>query len=128
MRRKVLWEDEQVPATRPEGHFGFSASAAVIDLLMHHDQDDPGYRYTFNGDLCQMATQEDFLRRAGFDIGHLDVYPAVRTEEEFNEAITLIWRHKASGWWHYKDKLVALKVCTAEEFQGRLLAPEALSN
>lgn len=80
-----------------------------------------GFQYLLDGDLCQMSTQEEFLRSHGFDVGRCNVYPAVRTEEEFKRALRAIWENKVAGWWHYKDKYGKYGICTAEKCDAALL-------
>ncbi len=68
------------------------------------------YNFTLNGDLSQMATQKVFLVKNGFDVGQLDVYPALKTEEEYLRAIKLIFEHRIEGWWNYKDDCKEIKI------------------
>jgi hypothetical protein len=85
---------------------------SLYNLIFHANKEDKGYRYIFQGDLRQMSEQKEFLQNEGFDIGLLDVYPAVKTEEEFNRALKRIWECKVPGWWHYKNRMISLGICT----------------
>lgn len=81
------------------------------------ERDDVGFRFLIDGDLNQMGIQERFLRERGFTVGRRNVYPALRTEEEFNAAIKAIWESRIAGWWHYRKRLVENDVCTEEQFE-----------
>ena len=83
-------------------------------------REDAGFLFLLNGDLNQMGIQDRFLRSRGFTIGRRDVYPALRTKEEFNTAIKAIWESRIAGWWHYRKKLVENGVCTEEQFKQAL--------
>jgi hypothetical protein len=98
----------------------FTISSGVAGLLNERDTHDAGYTFTFDGDLCQMSSQKEFLLHRGFDVGQCGVYPAVKDKETFDKAITAIWEDRAEGYWHYEDKLVTLKACTHEEFRAAL--------
>jgi hypothetical protein len=95
----------------------FTMSSGVFDLLINREKHDQGYGFTFEGDLNQMLIQMGFLQHSGFDVGRCGVYPAVKTQDEFDRAITAIWNLKIEGWWHYRKRLIELKVCTDDEFQ-----------
>jgi hypothetical protein len=95
-------------------------SSGVADLLINRERHDQGYEFTFDDDLNQMSIQMGFLQHSGFDVGRCGVYSAVKTQDEFDRAITAIWNFKIEGWWHYKEKLVELKVCINDEFQKAL--------
>lgn len=77
-------------------------------------------QFLLDGDLSQMSEQEEFLRSRGFKVGRTDVYPGLYTEEEFRSALDLIWKHRVSGWWHYKEKYVKYSICSQEEFMAAL--------
>lgn len=76
--------------------------------------------YYFKGDLCQMASQASLLRNYGFCIIMSNVYPTVKTEEEYIKAINLIYTMKCEGWWHYKDRLIENGICTKYEYWKNL--------
>ena len=99
---------------------GFRVSPGVLGLLGSAGKHDEGYKYTVKGDLGQMSAQGDFLRRRGFDVGQLDVYPALKTEEEYNWAVLSIYLSKIEGWWHYRKPLIEAGICTEEEFNASL--------
>ena len=89
----------------------------VFDLLLHANKNDENYvemsdiesnHYTFQGDLQQMFTQEDFLKKH---------YPAVKTKDEFNQALALIFKNRVWGWWQYKDEIIKLGICDLLEWQ-----------
>ena len=67
-----------------------------------------------------MGIQERFLRGQGLSVRRWDAYPGLRTQEEYDEAIILIWQHKVAGWWHYQKRLVELEICTEKEFKEAL--------
>ena len=71
-----------------------------------------------SGDLHQMGVQAAFLRAQGMTVGHVDVYPSVRTEEEKLQAMRLLWEYDVEGWWNLD--LVRAGICTDEEFHTRL--------
>jgi len=98
---------------RTSGVRGLLSSAAS-------GRNDQGYSYYLNGDLCQMSAQERFLSRHGMVLGRRDVYPALKTEEDFKKALTLLWEHKVAGWWHYKKKMVEYGICTEDEYETAL--------
>ncbi|MBU2704102.1 L-rhamnose mutarotase [Sporomusaceae bacterium BoRhaA] len=78
-------------------------------------------RYLLNqGDLHQLGVQSLFLRRNGFDIEQVDVFSAVETEDEYNEAIALFYQNRVEGWWNYKDELIKYRICTEDEFKKAL--------
>jgi hypothetical protein len=57
---------------------------------------------------------QEVLKQNGFDVARRDVYPAVRTKEEFGRAIMLIWKWRVRGWWNYRAQLEALGVDSQE--------------
>jgi len=76
--------------------------------------------YNFEGDLNQMAKQKRLLVDHGFDIVMWDVHPTVKTEDEYNRAISLIWSSRCEGWWHYKEHYFKHNICTPYEFWSNL--------
>ena len=79
--------------------------------------DQAGYRYVFDrGDLRQIAAQMEFLRKHGFQIGSVNAFPAVRTEEDLKKGLTLIWNNKVDGWWNYKDRFSRYGICSDADF------------
>ena len=98
----------------------FHGSPGVFGLINERDTHDAGYTFTFDGDLCQMSAQKEFLRDNFFEVGQCGVYPAVKDQETFDKAITAIWNGRVEGWWHYEKRLVELKVCTHEEYRTAL--------
>lgn len=103
--------------------FGFTVSSGVLGLMSgaNHARN-TDYKFYMDGDLCQMSKQDDFLREQGFDVGRNDVYPCLRTQEEFDRAIKLIYDREVEGWWHYDKRLVEIKHCTQEQFSAKLNA------
>jgi hypothetical protein len=82
-------------------------------------KDDPNspYKYLLSkGDLNQMIAQENFLTKRGFDVGSRDVYPALKTQEDYDRAVKLIFECRVDGWWRFEEDLIRLGVCTQEEF------------
>lgn len=76
--------------------------------------------YTLTGDLCQMANQGNFLQKAGFRVGMIDVYPGLHTEDDFKAALKAIWDNGVDGWWHYEKQYIKYGICTKEDFAIRL--------
>jgi hypothetical protein len=78
------------------------------------------YKYLLNqGDLRQMANHEKFLRQRGFNLGHVDVFPALATEEEYVCALRAIYNSCIDGWWNYQDQCVRYGICTDDEFRNK---------
>ncbi len=75
------------------------------------------YVFSLSGDLCQMSSQDRFLRGRGFNVGRSDVYPMLK-EEDVEKALTEIWKSKVEGWWHYLPKYLEFQICTKEEFKN----------
>ena len=94
---------------------------SVYDLLLSAAQKcNDGVKFTLDGDLSQMATQGEFLRKAGFRVGRVDVYPGLYTEEDYKAALKAIWENRVDGWWNYEEKYVEYGICTSEEFRAYL--------
>lgn len=74
------------------------------------------------GDLHQMGVQELFLRQHGFNVHQVDVFPAIKTKEEYIDALKAIYRNYVDGWWNYKDHYVRYGICTEEEFKKKFTA------
>jgi len=74
----------------------------------------------FTGDLCQMGAQRRLLSDYGFNVIMSNIYPTVETEEEYKEALSLIWTIKCEGWWHYKEDYIKYKICTLYDFWTNL--------
>jgi len=93
----------------------------MYDLLSAaiNGRNDEGYDFCLTGDLCQMRDQKRFLKERGFKVGQINVYPALKSEDVL-KALTLIWKCKITGWWHYQSKYEELGICTEEEFGKRL--------
>jgi hypothetical protein len=91
----------------------------MYDLLKSAQDDVTNKNYSFflSGDLCQMATQRDFLNSRNIQTRQNNVYPCLR-ECDVEKALTLIWKSKTEGWWHYKDQYLKYKICTEEEFSN----------
>ncbi|HZQ45481.1 MAG TPA: hypothetical protein VFC07_00595 [Verrucomicrobiae bacterium] len=78
-----------------------------------------GYAFVFsNGDLKQMSAIANLLISQGIDVGFINVYPAVLTQEDFNRGLQLIWERKVEGWWNYQSELLARNIATADEFNS----------
>lgn len=86
------------------------------------DRRDSECRFLLNGDLVGMANQARFLKSRGMKVLYSNVYPGFATQEEFDQAITLLWEHRVPGWSNacYRDRLFELGVCTLEEFREAL--------
>ena len=76
------------------------------------------------GSFPEMEEQKNFLVEQRFKVKMTKIglfhHPALGTEQEYNEAIKLIWEYKVSGWFHYKLDLVKTGICTSEEFSQSL--------
>lgn len=72
--------------------------------------------YYFKGDLLQMSAQRQLLNNYGYKIIMNNVYPTVETKQEFEKAVKLIFTMKCEGWWHYKDTLIEMGICTPYEY------------
>lgn len=82
-------------------------------------QDQRAY-YIFSGDLGQMGTMEDFLRRCGLPVVKSGVYPGFVHEADYIEGLRRIWDARIEGWWNSQTALVKYKICTQEEFTDAL--------
>lgn len=82
-----------------------------------------GFHYCFDGDLYLMSRQEELLRQMGVEVGRINVYPAVKTEDQFRHALQLIWTTKAEGWWLYRDKFAKYGICNEAEFDLARISP-----
>lgn len=76
--------------------------------------------YYFEGDLCQMSKQRELLSGYGINVIMSNVYPTVETEEEYKDALSLIWRFECEGWWHYEEKYIKYDICKKSSFVKRL--------
>jgi len=76
--------------------------------------------YSFRGDLSQMSRIGRILSQAGFSIDYSDVYPGVKTKDEFKRALELLFKFKVEGWWNQRDALIENGVCTDEEYRRAL--------
>ena len=77
------------------------------------------FNFFLSGDLSQMATQKQFLSNMRIVTKQNNVYPCLR-EVDIEKSMTLIWKNKVEGWWHYKDQYVKYGICTEDEFMKRL--------
>jgi hypothetical protein len=89
--------------------------------IAHNRRNDPGFA-TLNGDLNQMSIQAEALRANGFEIGFSDVYPVVKTEDDFKRALKFLWDREVPGWWHYQERMIEYGICTKESWRNRLEA------
>jgi hypothetical protein len=71
------------------------------------------------GDLSQMYTQMDYLKRRGFKVVVEGGVPCVE-QSSYLDAIKAIYRGYVDGWWNYKDDYIENDICTEEEFIARL--------
>jgi hypothetical protein len=74
----------------------------------------------FRGDFCQLIYQVYFLAKNGFDLEFHHIYPYVKTEEEYEKALRLIFDEECDGWWHYLEYYKKFEICTEEEFNIKL--------
>ncbi len=98
----------------------FTITRGVIALLHAgiEKRSDAGYEFMLSGDLHQMSAQKIFLESRGVDVGQVGSYPALRSEDEYIEAVRLIWEKRVNGWWHYEKVITKqLKLCGKEEFR-----------
>lgn len=93
----------------------------MFDLLNSAINIERNEEFTFflSGDLCQMASQRNFLNSRGIITKQNNVYPCVKASD-VKEALSLIWNVRVEGWWHYRDSYIKYSVCTSEEFMKRL--------
>lgn len=93
----------------------------MFDLLNSAIKKERNDNYSFflRGDLCQMATQRNFLSHRGFNLKQNDVYPCLK-ECDVERALKEIYLNKVEGWWHYDDEYVKYNICTKEEFLNKL--------
>jgi hypothetical protein len=80
----------------------------------------PEYGHSLNGDLNQMGIQGEVLRAQGFDVRHNDVYPCLRTTEDFKRALQLFWDRETEGWWNYRERMIEYGICTEETWKAKL--------
>jgi len=83
-------------------------------------RNDSGYSYYLSGDLCQMSKQKEFLSSHGMTLGQKDVYPVLETEDDFKEALALLWKYRVAGWWNYQKQMVEYGICTKDEHRAAL--------
>ena len=103
------------------GNLRFTTSGGVLGVLAGANSTTRGCEIVVGGgDLHQMSVQSRFLRGQGMTIGHVDVYPSVRTEEEKVQALRLLWEHKVEGWWNLEHDFIRAGICTQEEFDMKL--------
>lgn len=96
-----------------------SIAPRVASLLAAGIADARNKDYTFHligGDLQQMSTQESFLRARGLDVRRNNVYPCVKTKEDYVRALRLFWESKIPGWWNYRTEFLRHKICTEAEY------------
>ena len=87
-----------------------------LDLLFSAGSHAPKeYTFYIQGDLDQMGAQKDVLKSRGFSLQQSDVYPVLQ-EKDIQSALLAIWLTRTEGWWHYKDEMVKLGICTVEEW------------
>ena len=99
---------------------GFSFAPGALAALGHAGQHDPGYTFTISGGgLGHMSSQYAFLRDHGFDVGRADVYPALRTQADYDKAVKAIWEFRIAGWNSCHD-LFAKNICTQQELDEAL--------
>ncbi|MFA6158826.1 MAG: hypothetical protein WC763_04390 [Candidatus Paceibacterota bacterium] len=68
-------------------------------------------RFPLSGDVFQLATQEKALLNAGLSVGRADIYPGLYDVEDFKRALTIIWKQKLEGWWHYRAEFIRHSIC-----------------
>ena len=95
---------------------GFSVSSSVLGRIAKANTRSSEHTHILSGgDLRQMGVWDNFLRIKGFDVGHQDVYPALRTAEERKRALQLFWEERIDGWWHFNKDYRELGIATEEE-------------
>jgi len=81
-----------------------------------NDTRDEGFTFLLMGDLRTMSEMEAFFRKNGFEVGHQNVYPALR-EQDIERALRLLWERKYVRWCpQFRSKLIELGICTDEQF------------
>jgi hypothetical protein len=101
-----------------EKKISFSIAPGVGAALAHKD-DNRAY-WTFHGDLHSLGEIYLFLLRQGFNVVKSDVYPGFvkEQENEYIEALRLVYEHKVPGWLdcYNKEKFIKYEICTEEEY------------
>lgn len=99
----------------------FTIAPGVLGLLCQANTRTEDYPEVIgDGDLSQMASQRRMLETLGFDVGHCDVYPALKTKEDVKRAYEAFWTYKVDGWWNMRHRLTALGICTDHEYLDAL--------
>jgi hypothetical protein len=93
-----------------------SSIASLLGSAIRGERED--LAFTLDGDLRQMAAQEQFLQSHGIRVGRTDVYPGVYTDEDKLRALKLIWENRVEGWWNYRRQFVEFQICTEAEFDA----------
>ncbi len=82
---------------------------------------DTGFEYLLSrGDLRQMSAQKTLLVARGFNVGQVGVYPALRTESEYVDALRAFWEAKVNGWWNYQQEFLKHAICSEDEYKEAL--------
>ena len=90
----------------------FNIEDHVAGLMMGKGSEAPDdFKFSLRGDLNQMGTQKALLQLWSFDVRLSDVNPVLR-EKDVVEALSLIWKTRTEGWWHYKEELIKYGICT----------------
>lgn len=91
----------------------------LIDSAINNERSEK-FTFFLDGDLCQMASQRNFLNSRGIETRQNNVYPCLRWDD-VEKALSLIWRNNVEGWWHYKELYVKYNICSEEEFREKLM-------
>ena len=93
----------------------------MLDLVQSAINKERNTEFTFylSGDLNQMSIQRSFLNGRGIETKQNDVYPCLRSSD-VERALTLIWKFRVEGWWHYMEQYKNYNICTEDEFMNRL--------
>ncbi len=66
------------------------------------------------GDLATMSRLMGIIRAAGIEVGQTNIYPTVYGAENWKKALTVI--HGMAGAEQFRSEVIALGLCTAEEW------------
>jgi len=65
-----------------------------------------------------MSIKKSFLVSKGFDVSQTDVYHVLRNCDK-KPALQAIWESQIEGWFHYKEDMINLGICTEEEWKAK---------
>jgi hypothetical protein len=78
------------------------------------------YTWFLKGDARELAAQAELLRVGRLDVRWVAARLAVSSQSDLDKAIALVWKTRTQGWRDYRDELIKLGACTAEQFDAAL--------